>query len=250
MNYSTRCALADTLVPDWPAPANVRALQTLRSGGASQPPWQSLNLGDHVGDDPARVAANRALLRQQLPGDPLWLQQVHGIVTVNAENTPIFSPADAAFSRKPGQVCAVMTADCLPVLFCDQAGTVVAAAHAGWRGLLAGVLEQTIAQVSVPAIEILAWLGPAIGPRCFEVGDEVRAAFVARDAVAAQAFVPHGKAKWLADIYQLARQRLNQAGVFAISGGDACTVSEPQRYFSYRRDGVTGRMASLIWLAK
>lgn len=242
--------MADTLLPAWPAPANVRALQTLRSAGCSPPPWSSFNLGDHVGDAPERVAANRAALRQHLPNEPLWLKQVHGTVAVNAENSPNFVTADASFSHAAGHVCAVMTADCLPILLCDQAGSVVAAAHAGWRGLLDGVIEATVAQMRVPPSRLLAWLGPAIGPACFEVGDEVRAAFVSKSAVAASAFVEHAQGKWLADIYQLARQRLNRLGIVDISGGDACTVSEAERYFSYRRDGVTGRMASLIWLAE
>lgn len=239
--------MADCLVPDWTAPPGVRALQTLRTGGCSPAPWASFNLGDHVGDDPARVTANRAELRQALPAEPLWLTQVHGTTVVDAALAPQGVSADASFATQPGQVCAVMTADCLPVLFCDRAGTIVAAAHAGWRGLLDGVLENTIAALQVVPGDLLAWLGPAIGPECFEVGDEVRAAFVARDAEVAGCFRAHGS-KWLADIYALARQRLLQAGVTAISGGGACTVSDAERYFSYRRDGVTGRMATLIWL--
>jgi YfiH family protein len=241
--------MLETLIPAWPAPAGVRALQTLRGGGFSESPWDSFNLGDHVGDAPGHVQLNRAALRQLLPGDPLWLQQVHGVVAVNAESSPNFVVADAAFTRKANQVCAVMTADCLPVLFCDRAGSVVAAAHAGWRGLLDGVLEQTVASMGVAPSEIIAWLGPAIGPASFEVGDEVRAAFVARSVDANAAFAALTPGKWLADIYTLARQRLNQAGVSEISGGNECTFSNSERYFSYRRDGVTGRMASLIWLA-
>lgn len=240
--------MADLLIPDWPAPARVRAVQTLRGGGCSQTPWGSFNLGDHVGDDPIHVAANRALLRAQLPGEPLWLKQVHGIAAVNRKNCPKSKEADAAFSREAGDVCVVMTADCLPVLFCDRAGTVVAAAHAGWRGLVGGVLESTIEEMLAPPGELLAWLGPAIGSSAFEVGDEVRAAFVADDPGATLAFVPHGPGKWLADIYELARRRLRRAGVEAIYGGDLCTVSDPERFFSYRRDGVTGRQATLIWL--
>ncbi|HLO62579.1 MAG TPA: peptidoglycan editing factor PgeF [Azonexus sp.] len=240
---------ADSLLPDWPAPANVRALQTLRTGGCSPAPWNSLNLGDHVGDDPTRVAANRGSLRERLPAEPLWLNQVHGTTVVDAASATQRVAADAAFSRRPGAVCAVMTADCLPVLFCDRAGTVVAAAHAGWRGLLDGVLENTVAAMQVPAGELLAWLGPAIGPERFEVGDEVRAAFVAKDAGAAACFVAQADGKWLADIYGLARQRLVGLGVAHISGGNVCTVSDAEHYFSYRRDGVTGRMATLIWLA-
>lgn len=240
--------MVELLVPDWPAPANVRALQTLRSGGCSAAPWQSLNLGDHVGDDPAHVEANRAQLRRHLPAEPLWLRQVHGIAAVDADISAKMPEADAAYARQAGTVCAVMTADCLPVLFCDRAGSVVAAAHAGWRGLLDGVLEATVAAMRVPPAELLAWLGPAIGPSCFEVGDEVRTAFVSRDPLAAAAFVGHGGGKWLADIYLLARQRLASLGLGSISGGELCTVSDAARFFSYRRDGVTGRMASLIWL--
>ena len=239
------------IVPNWPAPANVCALQSTRQGGVSPAPWASFNLGDHVGDDPVRVAANRALLRGLLPGEPCWLQQVHGTFAVDVEKMAKTAPvpeADAAYARQPGQVCVVMTADCLPVLFCDRAGTVVAAAHAGWRGLLAGVLESTLHAMGVAPSELLAWLGPAIGPQAFEVGDEVRAAFVAHDPVAAAAFAAHTPGKWLADIELLARQRLNQAGVTAIYGGGMCTVSDPERFFSYRRDGQTGRMAALIWL--
>lgn len=240
--------MADFFVPDWPVPARVRAMQTLRTGGCSLSPWHSLNLGTHVGDDPAHVAANRALLRRRLPDDPGWLDQVHGAVTVDAGSVATPVRADASLARRPGVVCAVMTADCLPVLFCDRAGSVVAAAHAGWRGLLAGVLESTLAAMQVLPAELLVWLGPAIGPARFEVGDEVRKAFLAKDAHAASAFVGGDSGKWLADIYQLARQRLQRAGVAHVFGGQYCTVSEPERYFSYRRDGVTGRQATLIWL--
>lgn len=240
--------MPDFLVPDWPAPAAVRALQTLRAGGCSAPPWDSLNLGDHVGDDVLHVAANRALLRAFLPDEPFWLKQVHGTVVVDAGLVSGSPEADAVVCRKPGKVCAVMTADCLPVLFCDRAGTVVAAAHAGWRGLLAGVLEATLQEMAVAPGEVVAWLGPAIGPQAFEVGDDVRSAFVAHDSLAGKAFHPQGCGKWLADIYQLARQRLGAAGVVDISGGNRCTAGEESAFFSYRRDGVTGRMASLVWL--
>jgi len=240
--------MADLLVPAWPAPANVRALQTLRTGGCSPAPWDSFNLGDHVGDSPVSIAANRAKLRALLPGQPIWLQQVHGITAVDADFSTNLPVADAAIARQPGKVCVVMTADCLPVLLCDRAGTVVAAAHAGWRGLLAGVLEATIGKMGVPASELLAWLGPAIGPKCFEVGDEVHAAFIDQTHDSALAFSPRRPGKWLANIYTLAHQRLQAAGVDSISGGDFCTVSDTERFFSYRRDGITGRMASLIWL--
>ncbi|WP_298393159.1 peptidoglycan editing factor PgeF [uncultured Azonexus sp.] len=241
--------MADFLIPDWPAPANVRALQTLRDGGCSPTPWGSFNLGDHVGDDAARVAANRVRLRAELPGEPCWLRQVHGVEVVDVAQVAAGTEADAAYATQAGRVCVVMTADCLPVLFCNRQGTVVAAAHAGWRGLLAGVLENTLAAMHCPPGEVMAWLGPAIGPDNFEVGDEVRSAFVAHDAAAGEAFRPQAGGKWLADLYALARRRLNAAGVVAIHGGGLCTVADAGRFFSYRRDGVTGRMASLIWLA-
>ena len=236
------------IVPDWPAPPRVKSGMTTREGGVSAAPWSSLNLGDHVGDDPVHVAANRARLRQQLPAEPAWLKQVHSSRVVELERDPN-READAALTRQAGQVCAVLTADCLPVLFCDRAGTVVAAAHAGWRGLAGGVLETTVAAMQVPPDEILAWMGAAIGPQAFEVGDDVRAAFVAQHPQAASAFVSQPTAgKWLADIYQLARIRLSHAGVQAIYGGGRCTFNEADSFYSYRRDGVTGRMASLIWL--
>ena len=241
--------MVDFLVPDWPAPANVQARQTQRAGGVSPAPWASLNLGDHVGDDPARVAANRSRLLAELPAPPLWLRQVHGTVVVDAATSAVDSEADASFSRVAGVVCAAMTADCLPVLFCDRAGSVVAAVHAGLRGRLAGVRESSLAAMAVAPGEVLAWLGPAIGPESFEVGAEVRAAFVARDPASAAAFRAHGDGKWLADLYALARQRLAAAGVAGVFGGGACTFADGERYFSFRRDGVTGRMASLIWLA-
>jgi YfiH family protein len=221
---------------------------TTREGGVSVAPWASLNLGDHVGDDPAHVAANRARLRQQLPAEPGWLKQVHSVRVVEL-GRETHSEADASFTRQAAQVCTVLTADCLPVLFCDRAGSVVAAAHAGWRGLADGVLEATVAAMQVPPDEVLAWMGAAIGPQAFEVGDEVRQAFAGRHPEAAAAFLPGSKpGKWLADIYRLARIRLNRIGVQAIYGGGRCTFSEPDRFYSYRRDGVTGRMASLIWL--
>ncbi|MCL2523401.1 MAG: peptidoglycan editing factor PgeF [Betaproteobacteria bacterium] len=245
--------MPEVLQPQWPAPPRVRALQTLRGGGCSPAPWASFNLGDHVGDDPERVAANRADLRRLLPAEPLWLRQVHGVHVVDAGRADGEmdgkTAADAAFTRQPASVCAIMTADCLPVLLCDRAGSVVAAAHAGWRGLAAGVLEATITAMNAPPAELLAWLGPAIGPRHFEVGPEVLAAFAARDPAAGEAFRALGNGKWLADIYALARQRLAASGVSATFGGERCTVGEAGHFFSYRRDGATGRMATLIWLA-
>lgn len=242
--------MGELLVPDWPAPATVRALQTTRLGGCSAVPWDSLNLGDHVGDDPACVRTNRARLRSGLPNEPTWLKQVHGTGVVDAALRGSDAiEADAAYTRLQGVVCVVMTADCLPVLFCNRAGTVVAAAHAGWRGLQAGVLEATIAAMAEAPGELLAWLGPAIGPACFEVGNEVREAFIGCDSEAAEAFVSSSPGKWLADIYWLAKRRLNAVGLTSIHGGGLCTVSDREQYFSYRRDGVTGRMATLIWLA-
>ncbi len=241
----------DFLVPDWPAPASVRCLMTTRNSGTSQGVYSSLNLGAHVGDDPGTVASNRAIVMASINGQLLWLNQVHGTRVVDAADyIGIEQPpqADAAFTRKAGVVCAVMTADCLPVLLCDDAGTVVAAAHAGWRGLLAGVLEETVAAMGVPGKNLMSWLGPAIGPLAFEVGSEVRTAFVAMDENAASAFKPSLSGKWLADIYMLARQRLARQGVDRIFGGSFCTVGDPERFFSYRRDGQTGRMASTIWL--
>jgi polyphenol oxidase len=234
--------------PDWHLPPGVRALQTTRLGGVSAAPWQSLNLGDHVGDDPARVAANRSLLSAQLPALPCWLKQVHGTSVFDADTGTAGVPeADAAVARTAGRVCVVMTADCLPVLLCDRAGSVVAAAHAGWRGLRAGVLEASVAAMKVAPASLTAWLGPAIGPQSFEVGAEVREAFVADDPAASQAFVAGTDGRYLADLYLLARQRLLRVGVTEIHGGGSCTLRDPERYFSYRRDGVTGRMATLIW---
>ncbi|MDT3251980.1 purine nucleoside phosphorylase YfiH [Serratia sp. root2] len=238
------------ILPDWPLPAGVKACSTTRGGGISLPPYDSLNLGTHVGDVASAVELNRERLvaGASLPQMPAWLEQVHGTRVVRLDGqTPTDLRADAVYSNVPGQVCAVMTADCLPVLFCSCAGDEVAAAHAGWRGLCSGVLEQTLAAFAAEPGHISAWLGPAIGPQQFEVGPEVRAAFMAVDSAAAAAFIPHGD-KFLADIYLLARQRLQHAGVKLVYGGDRCTVSEISQFFSYRRDGVTGRMASLIWL--
>lgn len=239
----------DWTEPDWPAPERVRALVTTRHGGVSDGPYTSMNLGAHVGDSPLAVARNRAILREFLPAEPLWLDQVHGVDVADAR-TCTSARADASFAAGSGAVCAVMTADCLPVLFCDDEGTVVAAAHAGWRGLAAGVLDATIASMQVAPSRIMAWMGPAIGPDAFEVGEEVRQVFVAADPAAAEAFVPAGRSgKFLADLFLLARLRLRAAGVERVSGGGICTWSDPLRYFSYRRDRVTGRLASLVWLA-
>jgi YfiH family protein len=239
----------DFILPDWPAPPNVRALVTTRAGGVSTGPWANLNLGDHVGDDPAAVAENRRLLRARLPADPLWLRQVHGTRCVDAARAAPGVEADAARARAPDTVCAVLTADCLPVLLCDDAGTAVAAAHAGWRGLAAGVVEATVRAMDVPGERLMAWLGPAIGPENFEVGDEVRTAFMAHDPAAAASFAARANGKWLCDIYELARQRLAALGIHRVAGADFCTMRDADRFFSYRREVVTGRMASLIWLS-
>lgn len=237
------------LTPDWPAPAPVRALSTLRAGGVSRGVYEGLNLGDHVGDQPADVSANRAALRRAaaLPGEPCWLRQVHGVRAVAAEGWRPGVEADACHAASPGLICAVLTADCLPVLMCSRDGSRVAAAHAGWRGLLDGVIERTLAAMAVDGGDVMAWLGPAIGPRSFEVGAEVRERFLAAAAEAEAMFVPGREGRWLADLYGLARLRLRTAGVTAVHGGGFCTLSEPERFYSYRRDGVTGRMAALIW---
>ncbi|HQO16105.1 MAG TPA: peptidoglycan editing factor PgeF [Methylotenera sp.] len=239
--------------PNWPAPANVKALQTTRLGGVSVAPFASLNLGAHVNDNPISVAKNRQLLSSYLPSEPVWVNQVHGVEVIDAAHSTCLQNADASFTTKPNVVCVTMTADCLPVLLCDKAGSVVAAVHAGWRGLCDGVLEAAVSNMPVQASEILAWLGPAIGPNAFEVGGEVRAQFIAKDAQAENAFKAQGN-KWLGDIYQIARQRLNQLGVTQIYGGSVnenfCTYTDATRFYSFRRDNVTGRMASLIWLTK
>lgn len=237
------------LRPDWPAPANVKAWVTTRHGGVSRLPFAALNLGDHVGDAPVAVAENRRRVAAalSLPAAPRWLSQVHGCLAVAAEASDDGCEADAAYSHGPGVVCAVLTADCLPVLFCDRAGSVVAAAHAGWRGLAGGVLEATVARLGAAPAGLLAWLGPAIGADHFEVGGEVRAAFTAADPGTAAAFVPTRPGHWLADIYALARRRLAACGVEQVYGGGLCTVCEADYFYSYRRDGRTGRMASLVW---
>lgn len=234
-------------IADWPAPPAVRAFTTTRAGGFSSGPWGSFNLGERCGDLPAAVLANRERLREYLPAEPGWLRQVHGARVV-ALPAGAGAEADAAWTLQPGQPCAVLTADCLPVLFCDRAGTRVAAAHAGWRGLAAGVLEATVAALGVAPGELLAWLGPAIAQDAFEVGPEVRAAFLAHDPGAARAFRPGRDDRWHADLFLLARLRLAGVGLHAVSGGGSCTWSDPARYYSYRRDGQTGRMASVVWI--
>jgi YfiH family protein len=240
----------DWIVPDWPAPACVHAVTTTRPGGLSQGAFSSMNPADHVGDDPAAVAANRARLQQvlALPARPAWLQQVHGISVVDAESVTDAPEADAAYACRPGVVCAVLTADCLPLLLCDKAGECVAAVHAGWRGLVAGVIEQAVRALSRPGDTLLAWLGPAISPAAYRVGDEVRDTFMAHDLRAAAAFTAAADGSWHADLYRLARQRLGDCGVMQVYGGGHCSYGEPERFFSYRRDGTCGRMASLVWI--
>lgn len=237
------------VVPDWPAPGRVRAVSTTRLGGFSKPPFGGFNLGMHVGDDACSVAANRAQLARDvsLPSAPGWLNQVHGNRIVMAGEGQV-ATADGAIAAVADRVCVVMTADCLPVLLCDRNGTRVGVAHAGWRGLAQGVVEATVTGMRCGPGEILAWLGPAIGPDAFQVGDEVRRAFLARSPAAARYFRPSPPGRWMADLYGLARLQLQSLGVAGVYGGGWCTYSDRKRFFSYRRDGVTGRMATLIWL--
>jgi polyphenol oxidase len=257
--------------PNWPAPGGVRALSTLRNGGVSAAPYASLNLGQHVGDSPHTVAENRRILAAaaKLPAEPVWLKQVHGINVADLDagaldapadrgdqdggtgaggGTGPSGPADAAFTRRRGRVCAILTADCLPLLLAADTGDLVAAAHAGWRGLAAGVIEATVQALQVSPERLMAWLGPAIGPRHFEVGAEVREALLAGDSEAEAAFAPNARGRFLADLAQLAQRRLAAVGVSRVYGGGECTYADAGRFFSHRRDGVTGRQASLIWL--
>ena len=240
----------DWLRADWPAPAGLTAISTYRRGGASQVRFESLNLATHVGDDPATVAENRARLVQaaELPSEPCWLTQVHGVGVKNLDTQAADSaPADAAFTRQPGRVCAILSADCLPVLFASESGDLVGAAHAGWRGLVAGVIEATVGAMRVPSEQLLAWLGPAIGSSHFEVGDDVRQAFLEQDAGAEEAFAQNSRGRFMADLGLLARRRLGNLGIARIYGGSECTYAAADRYFSHRRDGNTGRQATLIW---
>lgn len=245
------------ILADWPAPSNVHAFSTTRDGpGVSSPPFDQFNLGARCGDDPVHVANNRAALAKAggLPSAPAWLHQVHGtrVLRINAspKDGDVEPHADASVSSTPGIVLAVLAADCLPVVFCNRAGTEVAAAHAGWRGLSAGVLEATLAAMASAPQDVLAWLGPSAGAGQYEIGVEVRDAFVARDAAAAAAFTATRPGHWRVSLPVLARQRLAGAGVpaEAITGGDDCTIADAGRFYSFRRDGVTGRMATLVWL--
>jgi polyphenol oxidase len=243
-----------TLVPDWPAPPGVRAAFTLRCGGVSLAPFDSLNVGLHVGDAPAAVTENRRRLRGQLrlPAEPAWLEQVHGteVADLDAPGSALAASAaaDAVFTRQPRRVCVVQVADCLPVLLAARDGSCVAAVHAGWRGLSAGVLEAALRRLAAQPAHLMAWLGPAIGPAHFEVGREVRDAFVTGDAGAAGAFTANPRGRWQCDLTALARRRLGAAGITSVCGGKWCTYADPSRFFSYRRDGQCGRMAALIWL--
>ena len=260
MNAASDSESVQILMPEWRAPPKVHAAFTLRSGGVSAAPFDSLNLGAHVGDEAAAVVENRRRVRARLslPEEPAWLEQVHGIEVLDlgrvthscsALDDPAggVAVADAAFTRRPGRVCAVQVADCLPVLLAARDGSAVAAAHAGWRGLAAGVLEATVKRLAVEPRDLLAWLGPAIGAAHFEVGAEVRQAFLAQDAAAADAFAVNTRGRWQCDLAGLARRRLDGLGIGAVFGGRWCTYGDASRFFSYRRDGRCGRMAALIW---
>ena len=253
MKTGSPSARVGVLTPEWPAPPNVRAAFTLRTGGVSGPPFDSLNLGAHVGDEAAAVIENRRRVRAalRLPDEPAWIEQVHGVgvLDLDAATSPAERDrcADAAFTRRPNQVCVIQVADCLPVLLAERDGSAVAAAHAGWRGLAAGVLEATVASLAVEPAKLLAWLGPGIGAAHFEVGEEVRSAFLDHDAAAVDAFARNPRGRWQCDLAALARARLAALGVTAVFGGDWCTYADAARFFSYRRDGRCGRMAALIW---
>lgn len=240
----------DLLWADWPAPGNIRALTTTRSGGVSQGGYSQLNLADHVEDYLLHVEKNRQILSESLSiNQPVWLKQVHGVVVIDAAKASHHAEADAIFTNKPETVCAVLTADCLPLLFCNHQASVVAAAHAGWRGLADGVIEATVASMQQKPADIMVWLGPAIGPACFEVGQDVFDAFVQQDHLAEKAFTKTDKEHFLADIYQLARLRLKRLGIEQVYGGGLCTYSDEERFYSFRKNKITGRMASMIWIS-
>ena len=239
------------ITPEWPVPSNVKAIVTTRKGGVSENNYASFNIAQHVEDNPEHVLANRSKLRKLLPNEPIWLSQVHGNRMIHANaNTSQNIEADAAVTNQPNVVLSIQTADCLPVLLCNQQGTVVGACHAGWRGLANDIIENTVQEMQCSSETVIAYLGPAIGPEKFEVGEEVREVFVNKHSLAASAFVQTSADKWLADIYALAKIRLSAIGVSNIYGGDFCTFSDENRFFSYRRNKQTGRLASLIWLAK
>ena len=254
------------IAPDWPAPPGVRSAFTLRTGGVSVAPYDSLNLGGGIGDSPEAVAENRRRVREKLrlPAEPAWLEQVHGVDVVDlgaiAAPSAVSGGAkvkalggqpltgDASVARGAGYVCAIRVADCMPVLFAARDGSAVAAAHAGWRGLAGGVLEATVRRLGLPASQLIAWMGPAIGPAHFEVGEEVRVAFTTTDPDATSAFVVNSRGRWQCDLYTLARRRLTAIGISGVYGGGWCTFAEAERFFSYRRSGQCGRMAALIWI--
>lgn len=243
----------ELIVPDWPAPIRIRAAFTLRSHGVSRPPFDSFNIGAHVGDEPRAVAENRARLQESLalPAEPTWLEQVHGHRVVDLDtqaSLDSLGPADGSLTRTVGRICAIQVADCMPVLFAAADGSAVGAAHAGWRGLAGGVLEAMVRAMNTPPGELLAWLGPAIGQGHFEVGEEVRAAFLVDDAGAGAAFSANQRGRWQCDLYSLARRKLAALGVPSVHGGSWCTYADPERFFSYRRDGRCGRMAAVIWI--
>jgi YfiH family protein len=240
------------IVPDWPAPPQVRALSTQRAGGVSAAPFESLNLGAHVGDSAEAVGENRRRLytAARLPAEPVWLSQQHGTHVLDLDGAHAPAVADAALTHGAGRVCAILTADCLPVLLAAESGAGVAAAHAGWRGLAGGVIEATVRALALPPESLLAWLGPAIGRAHFEIGAEVREELLCADPQAEAAFEPNARGRYMADLAALARRRLERVGIARIYGGDACTYAAPEHYFSYRRDGRTGRQATLIWLEK
>jgi YfiH family protein len=243
--------MTDFIYPNWPAPAHIKALTTTRHGGFSPAPFDSLNLGDHVGDKDLKVKQNRNILiqRAELPEPPRWLSQSHGCEVIDSSQWKTGEQADGIISNTINHVCPILTADCLPILLSNRQGDTVAAIHAGWRGLANGIVERAIASFSCNTQDILVWLGPAIGPEQFEVGQDVVNAFVGHDVLAKQAFRQTDETHYLADIYLLARQHLNALGVSEIYGGQFCTVNDPERFFSYRRDKATGRMASVIWIS-
>jgi YfiH family protein len=241
----------DFIQPNWPAANKIRAYTTTRIGGVSVAPYDSFNLAAHVGDNLDQVEKNRAILREklQLPAEPLWLTQTHGTHVVAADATQPYIEADASYTDRPNVVCAVQTADCLPLLICNRDATLVAAIHAGWKGLAAGVIESTLTTLNVPGNELLVWLGPAMGPQAFEIGKDVYQAFTDKHSEAELGFKAISAEKWLANIYLLAKQRLHAFGITAIYGGEFCTFTESEKFFSYRRNPITGRMASLIWIS-
>ncbi len=246
--------MIDWIIPDWPSPKNVNAIFTTRKSSIDHNVngiYTGLNLADYVNDDPVIVLQNRTYLRQYLPDNPRWLTQVHGSKPIWVDSDCEVLEGDAAMSRRSGVVCAVLVADCLPILLCDTAGSVVGVVHAGWRGLVRGIIENTVKEMRKfsQSDQMIAWLGPAIGPGHFEVGDEVRSMFIENDSQAVNAFTSgNKKGKWYANLFNLARQRLTNIGIYRIYGGDICTFSDPERFYSYRRDGITGRMACLLWI--